>query len=137
MSSSRCATPLSNTSPTISVPFPDQRMPQPTSKHSIKHRSIPANLLLLSLYTLVWATVAHCTPAQSLSSRAAARAQEPPTRPSPSPQAIPACSVYHTCITNPINPIFATAMQCDGITDDSSALQTSLNSARATVGNVA
>jgi hypothetical protein len=45
--------------------------------------------------------------------------------------------VYHTCITNPINPIFATAMQCDGITDDSSALQTSLNSARATVGNVA
>jgi hypothetical protein len=63
--------------------------------------------------------------------------QEPRTRPSPGPQTVRACSVQHTCVTNPVNPIFATAMQCDGISDDSSALQYSLNLAQASVGNVA
>jgi hypothetical protein len=49
------------------------------------------------------------------------------------PGAAPACSdVRKTCI---INPVFATGMKCDGVTDDSSALQAALNSAMASLGN--
>lgn len=47
------------------------------------------------------------------------------------PQAIPTCSARRTCITN---PVFATGMKCDGVTDDSSALQSSLNSVQAALG---
>ena len=63
--------------------------------------------------------------------------QEPSTRLSRIPQTIPACTTNNTCISNPFNPVFATAMQCDGVTDDSAALQSALNSAQASVGNVA
>jgi pectate lyase-like protein/parallel beta helix pectate lyase-like protein len=48
------------------------------------------------------------------------------------PQAIPSCSARGTCITN---PVFATGMKCDGVTDDSSALQSSLNAVQSAQGN--
>jgi hypothetical protein len=43
------------------------------------------------------------------------------------PEVAAACSVRRTCI---VNPVFALGMKCDGVTDDSAALQAALNSAQ-------
>jgi hypothetical protein len=58
--------------------------------------------------------------------------QTPVRIPSRSTPAADTCSIKRTCI---INPVFATGMRCDGVTDDSGALQSALSSATASLGN--
>ena len=63
-----------------------------------------------------------------------ASGQTPVRIPSRSAPTADACSDIRrkTCI---INPVFATGMKCDGVTDDSAALQAVLTSAVASLGN--
>jgi Pectate lyase superfamily protein len=61
-----------------------------------------------------------------LSSLGSALGQDPRRTPPRVSEAADACAIRRTCI---INPVFATGMRCDGLTDDSAALQAALTSA--------
>ena len=61
-----------------------------------------------------------------LASAGSARGQVSAQIPPRTAEAVDACAIRRTCI---INPVFATGMKCDGVTDDSSALQSALASA--------
>jgi hypothetical protein len=60
------------------------------------------------------------------SAQTIARPSLPERLPQRTRDAVPTCQAQRTCI---INPVFATGMKCDGVTDDSAALQIALNSA--------
>jgi Pectate lyase superfamily protein len=69
------------------------------------------------------------------SGQTVARPSLPEGTPEKTRDTLRACQALRTCITN---PAFATGMKCDGVTDDSRALQTALNSAAgAGLGNAA
>lgn len=85
----------------------------------------PGLLAFLCLSTATSAQIPSASPANRLG-------QDSSGRLSRVPQVVPTCSVRRTCITN---PVFATGMKCDGVSDDSSALQSSLNAAQTTLGN--
>jgi hypothetical protein len=77
-------------------------------------------LLLIVLMGLGFAGSASAQTSARIPSRSAAPAAE-------------GCSnIRKTCI---INPVFATGMKCDGVTDDSAALQAALTSAVSSLGN--
>jgi hypothetical protein len=61
-----------------------------------------------------------------LSSLGSALGQTSRRLPVRAPETTDACAIRRTCI---INPVFATGMKCDGLTDDSAALQAALTSA--------
>jgi Pectate lyase superfamily protein len=110
-------------------------MPSPTSKIRICFRPISRTLLLLAAILNSVATTYRAT-AQSGPPRS--RVADPQSQILPKNRLIPrstgsptadisrTCPVQRACT---INPLFAIGMKCDGVTDDSAALQAALNNA--------